>query len=486
MGTMTVRVVVDNRVRVRGLPGDLCDELRLLFTHDNPAWHTKRALGLPTDGEPRLIETWEVENETRVSFPRGGMSRVRTFLREKGYAYVVEDLRSRGAPDQCGLIPDQLIDLYPFQAEMRDAAIARENCYLRAGTGAGKTCIAFGIAAKLKVPTLVLLPNAGLLEQWQERAESELGLKKKDLGLIRGPKWDLRPLTLALPQTLSARKERAEELNEYFGALVMDEIQIAPAKTFFESVNMVAARYRVGISADESRKDRKEFLCHDLFGDEPAAEKTRQELIDEGYVLDVQVRVVPTDFRADWYGLPDRERELDFNRLLDEMMADPDRAALLLSMIRQVQDQCIVFAHRREHCRTIDRELSAGGMRTGFLIGGDDYKPEFRKTAAGLKDGTVQVGVGTFQAAGTGIDLPKVGLGVAATPIAGNRQFFGQVRGRLCRIAKGKKSATLIYLWDRNVYPRHLDNLVSWNNDVKVLDGGKWVDARHHRSRKAG
>jgi hypothetical protein len=121
-------------------------------------------------------------------------------------------------------------------------------------------------------------------------------------------------------------------------------------------------------------------------------------------------------------------------------------------------------------------------VKTGFLIGGEDYRVEFRKTVAGVEGGTTRVGVGTFQAVGQALDLPTVSIGVCATPIASNRQVFNQVRGRLCRTLVGKKGARLFYPWDRHVFGRkHLENIVAWNSDVVVCDqDGEWVDGREY------
>ena len=506
-----VRVRVDNRATVLDLPNgsEVAASIAGAFTHDNPQHAAKRALGFSTKGEPSVISTWREHRGAQpglrsLSVPRGGLSRLRGILAEHGLVPSFQDARSRGAPDLAGEMPDHRFELYPFQEEMVARAIDKENCFLRAGTGSGKTCVGFAIIARLKVPFLVLLPSQALLDQWRDRAETELGIPERDVGIIRGDKFKLRPLTLALPHTLCRRQERAEEINEYFGGCLMDEIQLAAASTFYAAFDMLSCRYRVGISADESRKDRKEFLTRDLFGDEPAAEVKREWLSEHGYTMDVEVRVVPTDFAADWYGLPGGPRfdwggepeggdkELDFNRLLDEMLADEARSALLLDLVANLAGaegrQVIVFAHRREGCLAIDRELSARGHRTGFLIGGDDYRREYRSTVKGMRSGEVRVGVGTYQACGTGLDLPAVGAGVAVTPIAGNRQFFNQVRGRLCRVARGKGDAVLCYLWDRRVYPGHLDNLLRWNERVTLLERGEWVDARHHRSarRRAG
>jgi superfamily II DNA or RNA helicase len=500
-----VRIDIDSRVRVRtvGLDDKLLSELRGHFTHRNPQHGRKLSLGIPRwiveKTEPEIIRTW-LEDDEWMSLPRGGLARVRKVLEEHGHQWGIIDRRERGAPDAEGKIPDHMLTPYEYQERLVEAAVAKEQCILRAPTGSGKTVALFELIARLKVATLILVPNGPLMRQWQARAKTELGLEGTKLGLIKGATCRLRPLTIGSPKTIASRGV-SDEVNGYFGLVACDEAQLFAARTFYASVDPMRARYRVAVSADERRKDRKEFLVHDLFGD-VGAEVKRDELVASGHILDVEVRVVPTNFRAEWYGMPEDEdeledriengepeKEIDFNRLLNEMVADEGRNKIIYALVDTIvnrgKQQVLVFGHRREHCTSIDRHLASLGYRTGFLIGGDDYKLEFQRTVAGLERLELDVGVGTYQASGTGLDLPAVGVGIAATPITGNQFFFGQVRGRLCRAPEGKEIARLYVLWDRYVYPWHLKNLVRWNKRVVVLDEGKWVEARHYMRAKA-
>ena len=253
------------------------------------------------------------------------------------------------------------------------------------------------------------------------------------------------------------------------------------ASTFQVTVDQFPARFRLAFSADEKRKDRKEFLIYDAMGD-VIHETTREECEDSGAVVDVEVRIVPTDFDAPWY-----REEQDFNKLLDAMTSDERRNAIVLACAREelaMGEQVILCTHRREHVRALDRALVAAGVRSGCMLGGQDASDsaEFDSTRAGLRDGSMQAGVGTYGALGEGIDLPAVAVGVAVTPIASNKQKFGQFRGRLCRPSEGKKQGRLYVPFDRRVFDeRMLSNIFAWNKTVKVKQRGRWVDAREHK-----
>jgi superfamily II DNA or RNA helicase len=491
-----IQILVDHRIRVRtnGLALDVIHELKEQFEHRNPQFFKLRTLGLPFWKEPKVIYTWGEESkwdQTWLTFPRGGLARVRQVLDDFGLDREIKDQRTNGNAELVDPMPDHNVELYPYQVEMRDAGITAQTCILKAGTGSGKTTVAFAIAGKLKVPTLVMVPSRALFDQWLTRAQKEMGFKKSEIGVIRGNTMRLAVLTIAMQKTL-ANRVKDSDLCKFFGCFIVDEVQLAAASTFLQAIDPIHARHRIGISADHRRKDQKEFLVTDEFG--PVAhEVTRQQLIESKHIVDTEIRVLTTSFEAPWYGtpteeddgeVPNEEKELDFDRLLKEMSDDEARNECVLQAIRMGLDQgeqVLVMSHRREHCRILDQHLARRGIRTGFLIGGDDYRTEFVTTRERFEKGKLQVAVGTFQAIGHGIDLPKAAVVVCATPIAGNKFFFNQVRGRVCRLAKGKKDSWVYYLWDKRVYGhKHVRNLIRWNHRVHVWSGESlgWVEGK--------
>jgi superfamily II DNA or RNA helicase len=499
---VTLRIRIDNRIHL--LCNDIAEEVRTelkqQFEHSNPQFYKTERLGYSTFNIPRVIRTWDKDtrwNDHWLSFPRGGLQRIRDVLDKFDIDRDIEDERVTGPSVE---MPDHLKKLYAYQETLKQVALEKQQCILKAPTGSGKTTCALAIAASMITPTIVIVSTRALFDQWITRAQEELGLKKKDIGVIQGSKHNLKPLTIAMQKTLASQGV-SKEAKAYFGCVICDEVHLFAAATFIEAVDPFPAKYRLGISADHTRKDKKEFLLYDLFGP-VGAEIKRGDLVKSGHILDVDVFVIPSEFKADWYGIPEEkdddfedivgdddtqaepEKQLDFDRLLKEMGDDEERNKLVIKAVEYEveKEQVLVMSWRREHCRLLDQLLVRNGYSTGFLIGGEDYRREFVATRQKFEQEALQVAVGTFQAIGYGIDLPKASNVVCATPIAGNKQFFNQVRGRVCRIAKGKKSARMYYVWDRTVYgAKHLKNLARWNgaDRVKVLDpSGKWIDVK--------
>lgn len=471
------------------LGGELERELCECFEHTNPQHAKLKAMGFPAWKEPRIIKTWARGSGPSAvySFPRGGLSKVRSVLRRHGVTWSIADARA-DTPQVEGW-PDHQVTLYDYQERLVEAALARENCLVRAPTGSGKTTAAIALAARIAKPTLVIVYNGGLLEQWRERVKAEMSMTA---GVIRAGKMRLENITIAMQQTLAKLSAADwERINEFFAVVICDEVQRFAARTFLDVIDRCEMRYRVGVSADETRKDRKEFLVYDLFGD-VAAEVSSEELVEREFIHDVEVRVVPTEFRADWYV---RAREtgaaLDFNTLLDEMTVDAARNALGNNYAEaevNAGEQVLVFSTRVEHCRALDVEFTRAARGSGLLLGGAEWEAEFAATVQAIKTGLKRIGVGTTQAIGQGLDLPSVSRGVVMTPAANNRQQWGQIRGRLCRTsaATKKTDAVLYYLWDQHVFGlAHLRNLKNWNKTVRVLDDdGEWVDVAEYLERR--
>lgn len=265
--------------------------------------------------------------------------------------------------------------------------------------------------------------------------------------------------------------------------MLVDEVQETAAATFQGVIDRFPARYRIGVSADETRKDHKEFLVYDQFG--PVIyEQPRAKLEREGFILPVDVVMVPSDFRADWYANAEHG-ERDWNALLDELTTDERRNALIVSLVRDVicargETPAVAFSHRVEHARSLaDEHIFAAGVKCGLLLGQDENHERFEEDREALLDGALPVCTGTYSAIGTGIDMPAVAAGVMVTPIGNNRQFFGQVRGRICRASEGKDSATLYVVWDKHVFPRMKDDFAKWNGGrVSVRELGELVAER--------
>lgn len=484
-------VAVDSRIHVPGgLHRDIRNAIKRAFKHNNPDFFKKKNMGFRTFGIERQIKTFSEGDKAAgypLELPRGGFRLLRELLDAEGIKIRVVDRTTKVPAD----FPVFCVDpehpehvLRPYQREALDACIARGNGIVRAPTGSGKTTIALAAIAALGQRAIVLLRDGQLAKQWIREIERCLDIPKKEIGEIRGGKQYApgRRITVALQQSLYRKGNRLDELlrDEPFGTVVVDEVQGAAARTFLEVIDHFPARYRLGFSADETRKDGKEFLTYDVFGN-VIYEIERDELEKKGHVLPVSIRMIPTEFRADWYrDAPPAEK--DWTRLIEEIINDDERNELVIRTITGAiyagEKPAFVWTGRVEHAVHIaDERLFELRRPCGLMLGGVASRAErFDEARIKLGEGILDVAVGTFKAIGVGINLPAIAAGIVATPIGNNPQYFNQVRGRLVRPAAGKSKAVMYYVWDRYVWPDHAKKLKKWNGgDVEILGrDGLW------------
>lgn len=490
-----IEIVVDDKLRIRldSLPKKFNVEICSQFVHSNPEYHKVTSLGYKGWSIPRFIKTWEHKKDKSgkwwLCLPRGGMERLKVTLDQYGLKWNAIDNRTEG--EYLGtyngdwvtgdIFLEHVVTLRNYQKRIVRAIKKYENCIVRAPTGSGKTTAVIGAISEIQLPTIVVVWSTSLLKQWVDRVAKELQVNRQDIGIIQGSKIKLRPITLAMQQTLNRYTDSQwDNIIDKFGMVVCDEVQRYAATTFIKSIHRFPCRYRIGISADERRKDKKEFLIYDMFG-RIAEDIPKKELEAKKFIHEVEVYVVPTEFKADWYREQriDDDQVPDYRRLIDEMISDEDRNELLrrtISMLAKKKYRTLVFSQRVDHCKRLDTLMTASGYKSGLLIGGHDYQEIFEETKQGLIDGSRVVGIGTLSGgASVGLDIPQVSHGVLATPIHNNKQFMNQVTGRLCRISDSKTRAQIYILWDRHIFGKQpLMNFKKWYNIVKVKHGRKW------------
>lgn len=216
----------------------------------------------------------------------------REFLRTKDYpSYPFEfvDLSPKfeRVEFKCNITPRD-----KDQEKAVEALLANDRGILNLACGKGKTKLSLIKIAQKKVPTLVVVPNGGILSQWEEAI---LGNKQKgiapglefegELGIIKGPLFSwARPLTLALVSTLWMRIEDGSVPKEFLnrvGLVIYDEVHQIGAPKFSLTARPFIGD-KIGLTATLNREDGLDpiYLYH--IG-EPFYSDLRQDLIPRIY-----------------------------------------------------------------------------------------------------------------------------------------------------------------------------------------------------------
>jgi len=491
---MKIPVLVSDMLYVPHVPelADMYGALRSKFEHKNPDYYKKRNQNRWTGNTPREIKTWmkvaHPDYGPCLAVPRGGSQILRKIASEFDVEISWVDKRFQGKP--ITHMHNDVI-LWREQQRLAELMFKRENCIIRSPTGSGKTETLLKVAEWiLKSAGRVLIivwegnRKSGLFKQWVDRIRERFDLPEKEVGMFGGGIKRIAPLTVGMQQTLANVGRR---LVHEFGGVICDEVQRFAAPTFQKVVGIYPARYRFGASADETRRDGKEFLIYDMFG-QPAGEIERAALIDKGKIHAVTIRVIPTEFDLlyevigddpiSWADLPSEKKS--FNELLDIMCADQDRNDLIWEHLQpclEANHTIMIATARVDHARYFDHRIREAGYTCGLMLGGVENAEEFDTTANSLRERKINAGIGTIQKIGVGHDIPAWNRGYVLTPLAGNKQGFEQMTGRLRRPFDGKDDAALYYFWDNKLYPSHQRKLSRlYKGHVQVFVDGEFLD----------
>ena len=144
-------------------------------------------------------------------------------------------------------------DVICISVDAPDQMYVTENCIVTHNT----TCTHFKMGAK-GGPCLIVVHNSSVLSLWQESLLNFLCLEKKDIGIIKGEKFEWeKPVVIAMIQTLSRRAE-AEELppgfDKRYSLTVFDEVHHLPGEQFVRTAPLSYGE-RVGLTATVDMRD---------------------------------------------------------------------------------------------------------------------------------------------------------------------------------------------------------------------------------------
>lgn len=431
-----MRLIVRERLLLEGIDSSdpahavLVEGLRERFTYDNPVYWTARRYRRPCRHLEKRIDLFAADGDGAVSLPRGARDWI---VRRVGPDALVLDDRTSAPPAD---LPDFRGDLRDYQDAAVRAAIAARDGVLQAPTGSGKTVVACALAARLKTRTLIVVHTSVLLEQTAERVRSFLGF---DPGVVGAGRDDWRDITVAMVQTLQRRD--IASLRDAFGLVILDECHHCPAETFKSLIQRLAARWRIGLSATPTRKDRLHPVLFDVVGPIVHA-VTPKSLVADGSIAPSEVVEVRTAFKGAYRN--------NYGRLVNRLANDPARNALVVeSILLHRGERSLVLSDRVDHCRLLAVALAGKGVAVGILTG--ELSRDAREEVLGrFASGEVATLVATCALVGEGFDLPAIDTVFLTTP-NGNVARTTQALGRALRPAAGKVSGRIVDFVDSEV-----------------------------------
>ena len=317
--------------------------------------------------------------------------------------------------------------LRPYQRKAVDIFTEGGSGVVVLPCGAGKTIVGAAAMADTKTTTLILVTNAVSARQWRDELIKRTSLTPEEIGEYSGQVKEIRPVTIATYQILTA-KRRGEYAHLAlldaldWGLVVYDEVHLLPAPVFKLTADLQARR-RLGLTATLVREDGREGDVFSLIGpkrfDAPWKEIEAQGFISPAACYEVRVDL-PADDRLEYAAAADEERY----RLAATARAKIDVVGRLAA--RHDGEQILVIGQYLDQIDELADELAAP------KITGSTPVDERERLYQAFREGEVTLLV-VSKVANFSVDLPEASVAIQVSGSFGSRQEEAQRLGRLLR-----------------------------------------------------
>jgi superfamily II DNA or RNA helicase len=294
-------------------------------------------------------------------------------------------------------------------------------------TGGGKTVCALYIASVLQLPTIVLVHNTFLRDQWTDRIRAFLPCAR--IGTIQGDVIDVenRDIVVAMLQSVSM-KEYPKSVFERFGFLIVDECHHIASESFSQAVPKLTCKHMLGLSATPDRKDRLMHVINWFLG--PLLYKS-----DTSDKVDEKVKVEVYEFEpadSSYNDIIYNHAGVMFTSLMvNKVVEYAPRNKLIVEILTDLYEEddreILVLTDRVDHTKVLYDMLPPKIQKTACILG-RNVKSAQRAEWCESK----RILIATYSMCKEGFDVAKLNTLVIATP----RPDVDQIVGRILRTEK--------------------------------------------------
>ncbi|MDT0179580.1 DEAD/DEAH box helicase [Microbacterium sp. ARD31] len=317
--------------------------------------------------------------------------------------------------------------LRPYQRKAVDIFSEGGSGVVVLPCGAGKTLVGAAAMADTKTTTLILVTNTVSARQWRDELLKRTSLTPEEIGEYSGQSKEVKPVTIATYQILTAKRK-----GEYahlalldaldWGLIVYDEVHLLPAPVFKLTADLQARR-RLGLTATLVREDGREGDVFSLIGpkrfDAPWKEIEAQGFISPAVCYEVRIDLPASD-RLEYAASADDERY----RLAATAHAKIDVVRDLVA--KHQGEQILVIGQYLDQIDVLSEELGAP------KITGSTPVDEREELFDAFRHARIPVLV-VSKVANFSIDLPDASVAIQVSGSFGSRQEEAQRLGRLLR-----------------------------------------------------
>ncbi|WP_281640288.1 DNA repair helicase XPB, partial [Aurantimicrobium minutum] len=310
--------------------------------------------------------------------------------------------------------------------------------------GAGKTLVGAGAMAATKTDTLILVTNTVSARQWRDELLKRTSLTPDEIGEYSGATKEIKPVTIATYQILTAK--RGGEFAHLalldaldWGLVIYDEVHLLPAPVFKLTAELQARR-RLGLTATLVREDGRESDVFSLIGPK-RFDAPWKEIEQEGFISPAECKEIRIDLDPE-------------ERLIYAAASDAERYRLAATSPRKIEiAKKLIAAHPGERVLVIGQyldQLAELGDALGVPeITGSTPVDEREHLFNAFRDGSEPVLV-VSKVANFSVDLPEASVAIQVSGAFGSRQEEAQRLGRLLRPKKSGFTATFYTLVARD------------------------------------
>lgn len=335
---------------------------------------------------------------------------------------------------------------WQFTGELRDTQKDVVNSYLtpepRDGliclqTGGGKTVCALYIAAQIQVPTLVLVHNTFLRDQWIERITHFLPNAR--IGLFQGETQQVedKDIVVGMLQSICL-KELDQQTFKNIGLVIVDECHHIASEAFSQAVPKLTSKHMLGLSATPERKDNLMHVIHWFLG--PMLYRSNNtDKVDPGVFVEVyEFEEGDEKFNEIIYN---QQGVMFTSLMVNKLVEYEPRNKLLIELLKDVCDdsqrQTLVLTDRVDHTKTLFDMLPSEIQEQACVLS-RSIKPDVRAEWCATK----KILIATYAMCKEGFDVATLNTLLIATP----RPDVDQIVGRILRVEKSKRTVSPLIL----------------------------------------
>lgn len=475
---MTVTYTLSHNLHVTGLPPSVKDFYRTFCKYNTEAF--------AGDDTPPNLDLFRELPDGSVLIPRGLESQMLSYLSSMNIE-VEKKEDVGGEPHSFQIQPNinYTSGPYGYQGPTLDLLLPHSTGRLQAPAGSGKTAMACLAAAFLQEgPLLFLVQTDRLFTQFVNTVPKVLGIPKEEVGILKGSKKIVRPITCGSLKTVGGPNFDIEGYKHVFGTVFFDECHLSTALTYRNVILGLAPKRLYGLSAtpEHYASDDLNRLMESMLG--PVVVEVPTSAIPGRLTPEIYSRQTGRNYKfIETKGKPEWMVHKARHQLMDDIKSDPVRNNLIVEdcvKLINMGYKPLIAVSRVEHAKILSELLRERGAMISFPYktvmktktkGKKETKEEgftadhkqLNKDVQRIDDGELHGIAGTYALFGTGFDCPCLSAVLMVGPYSGrNSTLTVQVTGRAQRYYYGKESA-VIFDYTDDSFPNNV--LRKWSED---------------------